>query len=179
MNELMKLARDTQIVVGGALLYVILSFLDWQQVSVGPYTVGVTEWSGIGVLAALLAIVLLAWELARAFKITIPLGSLPPGLVSVGLALLLLVFTVITFLSHGTARHWPAFIGLILAIAIAVVGFRRAKGEGVEMPKMPSAMGSGGGSGGGSTGGGSSTGTGGSGSSAAGGDEGGEQPPQA
>ena len=160
MNDFTKLARDVQIVLGGALLYVIFSFLDWQQVSAGPFTVGVTEWSGIGTLAALLAIVLLAWELARMFKISIPLGPLTPGLASVGLAMLLLVFTVITFLSHGTARHWPAFIGLILSIAIAVAAFKRAKGEGVEMPNR-SSMSSG-------KSGGSS-----------GGDHGGEQPPEA
>jgi hypothetical protein len=161
MNEFMKLARDAQIVLGAALLYVIISFLNWQQVSVGPYTVGLSEWSGIGYLAAILAIALLAWELARVFKINIPIGSLTPGLVSVGLALLLVVFTVITFLSHGTARHWPAYIGLILSIVIAVFAVKRGKGEGVEMPKSMGSMHSGG-SGGGS-----------------GGDQGGSQPPEA
>lgn len=141
MDALKKLPREVQIVLGGAVLYVIFSFFDWQQVSAGPFTYGVDEWSGIGVVAALLAIVLLAWELGRAVDFKIALGSLTPGLVSVGLALLLLVFTVITFLTHGTARHWPAFIGLILSIAIAVAAFRRAKAEGVEMPQLPKTTG--------------------------------------
>jgi len=76
------------------------------------------------------------------FNVNIALGSLTPGLASVGLAMLLLVFTVITFLTHRTARHWPAFVGLILSIAIAVAAFKRAKGEGVEMPTMPKTSGS-------------------------------------
>jgi hypothetical protein len=170
MNEFMKLARDAQIILGGALLLVILSFLDWQQVSAGPFTVGVTEWSGIGVLAALLALLLLAWEVGRVFKVNIPIGSLAPGLVSVGLALLLLVFTVITFLSHSVARHWPAWVGLIIAIVVAVFAFRRGKAEGVEMPNLSAMTSSGGHSGGGgASGGGAST----------GGGSGGEQPPEA
>jgi hypothetical protein len=142
MDALTKLSRDAQIVLGGALLYVIFSFLNWQQVSIGSFTVGVTEWAGIGYLAALLAIALLVWEAARAFDVKAPTGSLTPGFISVGLAELLLLFTVITFLTHGTARNWPAYIGLILSIVIGVVAFRRGKAEGVEMPTMPKSSGS-------------------------------------
>ena len=67
MNEFMKLARDAQIVLGAALLYVIISFLNWQQVSVGPYTVGLSEWSGIGYLAAIIGYVVAAAALFHTF----------------------------------------------------------------------------------------------------------------
>ena len=147
MEALMKLSREVQIVLGGTVLYVIFSFLDWQQVSFGGISAGRSEWSGIGVIAALLALILLAWEASRAFGVKIELGSVAPGLVSVGLALLLLVFTVITFLSHNEARHWPAWIGLLLSIVIAGFAFKRGQAEGVEMPSMPknmTAMGGGG-----------------------------------
>ncbi len=182
MNELMKLSRDAQIVLGGTVLYVILSFLDWQQycASGGGVSVcaGRTEWHGIGVIGGLIALALLLWEVGRMLGVKIEVGALSPALISVALAVALLVFTVITFLSHSDFRHWPEWLALIVSILIAVAAMRRGRGEGVEMPKMPSAMGSGGGSGGGSTGGGSSTSTGDSGSSAAGGDAGGEQPPE-
>jgi hypothetical protein len=145
MDALTKLSRDAQIVLGGALLYVIFSFLNWQQVSIGPITVGVTEWAGIGYIAALLGIALFLWEAARAFDVKIPTGSFTVGLISVGLATLLIFFTVITFLTHGTARYWPSYIGLVLSIVIGVVAFRRAKTEGVEMPTIPRGTGSTGG----------------------------------
>jgi hypothetical protein len=134
MDAFMKLSRDLQLLLGGTVLYLIMSFLDWQQVSVGPISAGVTEWHGVGIIAGLLAVALLAWELARLFsvKIELPLTS---GQVSVGLALLLLIFTVITFLSHSAYRHWPEYLGLILSIVIAVVAVRRAKAEGVEVPR--------------------------------------------
>jgi hypothetical protein len=144
MDALMKLSREVQVVLGGAVLYVIFSFFDWQQVSAGPFTYGRSEWSGIGVIAALLAIVLVVWEIGRMIEFKIELGSLTPGLISIGLALLLLLFTVITFLSHSAARHWPAWIGLLLSIVIAVAAFKRAQGEGVEMPKNIAIGGAGG-----------------------------------
>jgi hypothetical protein len=135
METLKQLPRDLQVVLGGTVLYLIMSFLDWQQVSFGPVSAGVTEWHGIGIVAGLLAIVLLAWEASRLFAIKIELGPLTPGLTSIGLALLLLVFTVITFLSHSAYRHWPEYLGLVLSIAIATAAVRRARGEGVEVPK--------------------------------------------
>jgi hypothetical protein len=134
METVMKLQRDLQIVLGGTVLYLIMSFLDWQQVSFGPITAGRSEWHGIGVIAGLLAIALLAWEAMRLLAVKVELGPLTPALLSVGLALLLLLFTVITFLSHSQARHWPEWLGLILSLVIAFVAVRRARGEGVAMP---------------------------------------------
>ena len=156
MDPLMKLPRDVQIVLVGALLYVIFSFLDWQSVSVGPYSYGFNEWHSFpGVIAALLAIALLGWELAQAFGVKVPTGSFAPGLVPVALGGALLLFTVIIFLDWSDYRSFAQFIGLVLSIVIAVFAFRYAKAEGVEMPSMPKNMGSMGGgmSGGASRGG--------------------------
>lgn len=146
----MKQSREVQVILGGTVLYIIFSFFDWQQVSGFGITVGRTEWTGFGIIAALVAIALLAWEIGRLVDFKIGTGSLTAGQISAGLVALLLLFTVITFLTHGTARHWPAWIGLLLSLGIAGAGFMRAKAEGVQMPEMPKNMGSvGGGSGGG------------------------------
>jgi hypothetical protein len=134
MEMLNKLSRETQIILGAAVLYLIFSFLDWQQVSFLNVTAGRSEWVGIGIIAGLLVIALLIWEVIRALEVNITLGSLTPGLISAALALLLLLFTVITFLTHNEARHWPAWVGLLLSIVIAVAAFIRAKAEGVTMP---------------------------------------------
>jgi hypothetical protein len=142
MDALMKLSRDVQIVLGGTVLYVICSFLDWQSYSVGPFSFGVNEWHGFGVLVALVAVVLLAWEVMRLLGREITLGSLSPGLISVSLAIGLLVLTVIIFLDWSDYRAWPEWLGLVLSIAIAVFAVRRAKAEGVEMPTMPTGTGS-------------------------------------
>jgi hypothetical protein len=134
MDKLVKLPREMQAILGGSVLYLIFSFFDWQQVSAGGFTFGVNEWHGIGVVAGLLVIVLLAWEVVRFLGMKIQLGPVSPGQLSLLLALALLVFTVITFLTHSTARHWPAWIGLILSVVIAAAALKRGKAEDVHLP---------------------------------------------
>ena len=165
MDTLKKLPRDLQVILGGSLLYLILSFLNWQQVCVNAPGIsacgGVSEWHGIGVLGGLLAVAVLAWEAVRLLGLKIEVGSLTPGFISLALALALLLLTVITFLSHSAFRHWPEWLALVLSVVIAAAAVRRARGEGVEMPNIGSTSSAGGGAGsssGGSTGGESSIG---------------------
>jgi hypothetical protein len=136
MDMLRKLPREVQVVLGGSLLYLLFSFLDWQQVSFLGAHAGISEWHGIGVIAGLLALALLLWEGARLLGLRIEFGPITAGLGSIGLALLLLVFTVITFLTHNEARHWPAWLGLLLSIVITIAAFRRARAEGVDVREL-------------------------------------------
>ena len=130
MDGFMKLSREAQVVLVGAALYVILSFFHWQ--AYGPF--GLNEWHGFGgTVTALVGVALLVWEIGRLVDYKFSLGGLPAGLVSLALALALLVLTVITFLSHNEFRAWPAWVALIVSIAIAVAAVKRGKGEGVEV----------------------------------------------
>jgi hypothetical protein len=132
LEALKKLPREVQIVLGGVALYVIFSFFDWQSV----FGYSDNEWHGLGVLAVLVAIVLLAWEISRFMNININL-PLTPAQVSAGLALLLLVLTVIIFLDWSQYRAFGEWAGLLLSLVIAGAAFVRAKSEGVTMPEMP------------------------------------------
>jgi hypothetical protein len=131
MDMLKKLSLNAQLVMLGSILYVIVSFLNWQ--SVGDGLVTANEWNGVGTVAGLLVLILLAWELARGFDLKIAIGSISPALVSVVLAEALLLFTVIKFLNVDF-RAYGAWLGLVLAIGIGVFAFLRAKDEGVQMP---------------------------------------------
>jgi hypothetical protein len=131
MDMLKKLSLNAQLVMLGSILYVIVSFLNWQ--SVGDGLVTANEWNGVGTVAGLLVLILLAWELARGFDLKIAMGSVSPSLVSVVLAEALLVFTVIKFLNVDF-RAYGAWLGLVIAIGIGVFAFLRAKEEGVQMP---------------------------------------------
>lgn len=134
MDMLKKLSMPAQAVLAGTVLYIIFSFLDWQQYCSGPICGGLSEWHGFGgTITGLSAFLLLAWELTRLLNVKINVGGVSPGLISFGLTLLLLLLTIITFLSHNELRHWPSYVGLILAIGIAGAGFMRSKEEGVEM----------------------------------------------
>jgi hypothetical protein len=135
MEMLKKLSLNAQLVLLGSILYVIASFLDWQSYH-GLVTS--TEWNGgTGVIAGLLVLFLIAWELARGFDLKIAVGSLSPSLISVTLAEALLLFTVIKFLSTSF-RAYASWLGLIFAIAIGVFALLRAKEEGVQMPSAVS-----------------------------------------
>lgn len=136
MDTLKKLSRDAQIVLGGSVLYIIVSFFDWQQVSYLNVHAGISEWHGVGVIAGLLGVAVLAWEAVRLSGARLDVGPVTAEQGSVGLALLLLLFTVITFLTHNEARHWPSWVGLVLSIAIATAAFRRGRAEGVRVPDM-------------------------------------------
>ncbi len=130
MNDLAKMSRDSQVVLGGAVLYAVLSFLDWHQISILGFTFGKSEWEGIGIVAGLLGLALLAWELGRALGAQFALRKRQAA-VSVVLALLLALSTLVTFLAYGGARLWPAWLGLAVAFGIAGVAWRRGKSEGV------------------------------------------------
>lgn len=136
MDQMKNLSREAQVVLVCGVLYLIISFLDWQQVSF-PFaggTVGLSEWHGIGVVAGLLVIALLIWEIVRLFEVNTPTGNVTEGHISLALAVALGLFTLIAFFNKSTARHWPAWIGLILGIVIVVAAVMRARAEGMEMP---------------------------------------------
>jgi hypothetical protein len=121
-----ELGRGTQLLLVAGILLLIDSFLDWQQVSVVGISAGASMWHGVGVVAGLLLIALLVWEVAQVTGVVrnleLPVSA---ALISVALAVGTAVFTIIKFLVANEARHWPAWIGLILAVGIAVGGWLR------------------------------------------------------
>jgi hypothetical protein len=119
-----ELSRGTKVLLVAGLLLLIDSFLAWQQLSIGPVDFSQNMWHGVGVVAGLLLIALLVWEglqLAGVLnQVQLPVSAV---LISVGLAAGTALFTIIKFLVADEFRHWPSWIGLILAIAIAAGGW--------------------------------------------------------
>jgi hypothetical protein len=137
-----ELSKGTKVLLAAGLLLLIDSFLAWQQVSAGvgnfKITASANMWHGIGVLAGLLVIALLVWEGLQVAGVTSRL-ELPvsAALISVGLAAATALFVIIKFLIANEARHWPAWIGLILAIAVAGGGWLKF-GESPAVAPTPS-----------------------------------------
>ena len=138
MDHLKGMSRSSHFLLWGGTLLFIFLFFDWQQVCVSfggnSACGGQSGWHGWGVLVGILAIALVAWEVVQLVGVSLPDLPVKPAMISAGLAGAILLFTVIKFLVDNEARHWPAWIGLILAILIAVrrlvalVG-RRAEGD--------------------------------------------------
>jgi hypothetical protein len=154
-----------KILLPASLLLLIDSFLDWQQVDIGIAHPGQSMWHGLGFLVGILLLILIAWELIDAFAPDTLRGmNLPGGLITLALAAAILLFTVIRVLTLDF-RHWPAWLGLLLAIVIGYGGWLRFQESGETLPNRSTMGGSGTGASGGSAGSTSGTTTGGAGES--------------
>ena len=130
MDRFNALGRGAQLMLIGAVLLLIDLFLPWQDFDVGGLAdeLGVdasfSGWRGFGgVLVGLLTIVLLAWLIVRLASVDIPV-PVSTAMSAAVLGTLILIFTVIKLLTilGDEATIW-AWIGLVLAIVIAVGAF--------------------------------------------------------
>jgi hypothetical protein len=133
MPNLADLSTATKVLLGAGVLMFIDLFLAWQKVCVSapgfPEACGTQSgWHGWGTLVGLLVIALIVWEgitlAGMASNLNVPIAA---SVLSAGLAAAILLFTIIKFLADNEARSWPAWVGLILAIAIAVGGWLKYK----------------------------------------------------
>jgi hypothetical protein len=134
MDKLNELSHGAKIVLGSAIAFLIVSFFNWQEVDLGPIgEAGVSMWDGIGWIAGLLAIALIVWQAVRLANINVEIG-VGPAMVTAALALLLLIFTFIKFLVDNEFRTFWAWLGLALAIVVAVGAWMnmQATGESVQ-----------------------------------------------
>src|SRR6478735_11849289 len=130
--DISKLSHGAKLIIGGTVAFLIVSIFNWQEVDTGIISVGQSMWHGWGVLAGLLAIGLLVWEVIRLANINVAM-PVTPAMTSAALAVLLAIFTVIKFLADNEFRTFWAWLGLILAIAIVVGAWlnMQAAGEGL------------------------------------------------
>ena len=133
MPNLADLSTATKVLLGAGVLMFIDLFLSWQKVCVSapgfPEACGTRSgWAGWGVLIGLLTIALIAWEgitlAGIASNLNVPIAA---SIVSAALAAGILVFTILKFLVDNEARSWPAWVGLVLAVVIAVGGWLKYK----------------------------------------------------
>ena len=96
------------------------------------------------VLAGLLAIAIIVWEALRLANMKVEIG-LTPAMVTAALAVLLLLFAFIRFISKPgsgveTRRPIWAWIGIILAILVVVAAWANMKMAGESISEMGASM---------------------------------------
>jgi hypothetical protein len=129
MERFNAIGRGAQLMLIGGVLLLIDLFLPWQDFgNEFSDAVGVdasfSGWRGFGgVMVGLLTIVLLAWLIVRLASVDIPL-PVSTAMSAAIIGTLILIFTVIKLLTilGDEATIW-AWIGLALAIVIAVGAF--------------------------------------------------------
>ena len=136
MERFNALGRGAQLMLIGGVLLLIDLFLPWQDFGNDfSDAVGVdasfSGWRGFGgVLVGLLTIVLLAWVIVRLASVDIPL-PVSTAMTAAIIGTLILIFTIIKMLTiiGDEATIW-AWLGLVLAIVIAVGAFRTVQEAG-------------------------------------------------
>jgi hypothetical protein len=152
MDKLAELTHGAKVVLGAAILFLILSFFNWQEVDLGAFgEAGVSMWHGVGWIAGLLAIAIIVWQAIRLANINLEIG-IGPAMVTAFLAVLLLLFTVIKFFADSEFRTWAAWVGLILAIVIAGGAWMNMQATGESISDLQKLGGGGAGGGGGASG---------------------------
>ena len=138
--DLSKLSLGTKVVGAAGILLLIDSFLHWQEVNIaGIVSAGVSMWHGWGVLAGLTLLVILAWEAAQIADVKITVGPLSPAMVTIVLSALLVLFTLIKVLADDFVAKW-AWIGLVLAIAVAVGAWLKMQAAGETLADLKASV---------------------------------------
>jgi hypothetical protein len=130
MERFNALGRGVQLMLVGAVLLLIDLFLPWQDFDVGGIAdeLGVdatfSGWRGFaGVVLGLLTIVLLAWLIVRLASVNIPL-PVSTAMSAAVLGTLILIFAIIKLLTIlGDEQTIWAWIGVALAVLIAIGAF--------------------------------------------------------
>ena len=139
MEQLQALPLSRKLILGGGILLLIDSFLDWQQVSFGGISGGQSAWHGFwGVVLCLMTIVLLAGAVATMFGVQIP-ANVPQGLIALALGVLTLLFAIIKVISDDYV-HWPAYVGIILAAVVAYGTWLAFQESGEALPNWQQRM---------------------------------------
>lgn len=134
-----KLTLGSKIVAGAGVLLLIDSFFHWQEVDFGPISAGVTMWHGWGVLIGLTLLAILAWEAVQLTETKIAVGPLSPTMVTILLAGLLVLFTLIKVLSNDYVATW-AWVGLVLSIAVGVGAWLNMQEAGESLGDLKSSV---------------------------------------
>jgi hypothetical protein len=120
--RLSQASPASKVLLAGSVFFVIVSFLAWQRACFADICGSATAWHGVGIVASLLAIAVLALEVARLLGVELPIDHGTGARIVAGLAGGVLVFTVIKILVDNEFRAYGSWLGLIAAAVVAVGG---------------------------------------------------------
>jgi hypothetical protein len=141
-----QLSTQDRVIVGGAAVAFIASFLPWYGVSVGPFSASVSGWSAgftawAGALLLTLAGVLLVLRRSGATLPSLQVGPsvLIAGIAAVGLLLVIIRWATLpryhfSDLSYDSGARYGLYIALIAGIAEVAAAVMQMRASGEAMP---------------------------------------------
>lgn len=142
MPDLRSLSNGTKLVLGAAILLLIDSFFNWQEVSVevGGVEVaaaGQSAWHGFwGVVMGLATIAVIGWVGVQLLNVKLPELPVPARTITLALGALIFAFALIKNLADDYSTFW-SYVGIVLAAAVAVGGWMQSQeAEAVAAPPV-------------------------------------------
>jgi hypothetical protein len=147
MDKFNELTTGAKLVLGSTIAFLIVSFFNWYEADLGGLEdavgvdAGVSMWNGVGVIAGLIAIVLLVWQAIRIANINLEIG-MTPSMITAALAALLLIFTIIRAIDgyEFADRTIWLWLGLALAVLTAVGAWMNMQASGEGIAELRSSM---------------------------------------
>jgi hypothetical protein len=149
MDKFKELNTGAKLVLGATVAFLIVSFFEWFEIggTLGDAAEafgadnGINMWHGVGVIAGLVAIVLLVWQAIRLANINFEVG-VTPSMITAALAALLLLFTLLRVLFgySGFDRTIWLWLGLLLAVVIAVGAYLNMQASGESFADIRASM---------------------------------------
>lgn len=130
-EKLSNASSSSKMLLAGSVVFIIASFLAWQSVSIGEFSASANGWHGVGVIAALCAIAVLAIEVAHLAGVQFPLEAKLEGAIVAALAAGILLFTIIKIIDDdlGAYGRWIGLIAAIVATAGGVMRLNESSGR--------------------------------------------------
>ncbi len=128
-KKLSDSSTSSKLLLVGSVVFIISSFLAWQSVSIGQFSASANGWHGLGVIAAICAIAVLAIEVAHLVGAQFPLDAKLEGIIVAALAAGILLFTIIKIIDDdlGAYGRWIGLIAALIATAGGVMRFNESK----------------------------------------------------
>jgi hypothetical protein len=129
--DLSRLSTATKVITGAAILLLIDTFLDWQQVCFASVCGGQSAWHGItGWLLGLLVVALIAWQIVKILEVDLPDLPVEDRQIEMGVVGGIVIFAILKFITAGDFRHWwVQIVGLILVAVIAWFEWQKLQGR--------------------------------------------------
>ncbi|SRR6266542_1198378 len=150
--DMSRISMGSKLLLGAGILLFIDLFLPWNRTCEERVCVSASGWHGLGALAGILLLVLLAWEIINALGVDlkINMGTFPRFWISVGLGGAVALFAILRALIRPGVLFFHldyyifGWIGLIIGLAVgagAFLKFREAQGAPIAPPSGGAPMG--------------------------------------
>ena len=121
------------LVLGGALLLLLDTFLPWQSTSLDGGSYSWNVWHGDkGVLLGSLVVALVVWSAASGLGLALP-ARVSEVSVTLGLASVVLAFAVVKNV-HDDDSAWGSYLGVVVAAGVVAAAWRAYQEEHATAP---------------------------------------------